>query len=229
MARMPQRLTLVLICLLTALGAAASPAAAKIVEVGQSGQPPVPSCPAKPCFAVSRTTGYQAKAGADRGLYTVPEDGRIVAWSITLSKPGEKQTEFFREQFGGAASAAITILRPGRKLYSRTVATGPVQRLEPYFGETVQFPLERSLAVKKGYIVALTVPTWAPALAVGFGNDHSWRAASRSKGSCADLETQVPQVRANTIARYRCLFRTARLAYTATLITTPPARGTRPR
>ncbi|MDP9384232.1 MAG: hypothetical protein M3P50_03180 [Actinomycetota bacterium] len=220
---MRKRLTLVPICLLAALGTVAPPASAKIIEIGQSAQPPVPSCPAKPCFAVSRTTGYQAKAGAARGLYTVPQDGRIVAWSITLSQPGAKQTEFFREQFGGAASAAITVLRPGRKLYSRTVSTGPVQRLEPYFGQTVQFPLERSIAVEKGWIVALTVPTWAPSLAVGFGNDHSWRAASRKDGSCADLETQVPQVRANTIARYRCLFRTARLAYTATLITTPPA------
>lgn len=226
---MRKRSTLVLCCLLAVAGGAASPASARIVEIGQSARPATPSCPAKPCFAVSRTTGYQAKAGDQRGLYTVPADGRIVAWSITLSQPGQKQTEFFEQQFGGGASAGITVLRPGRKLYSRTVANGPVERLEPYFGETVQFPLERSIAVEKGWIVALTVPTWAPALAVGFGNDHSWRAASRSRGSCADLETQVAQVRAGTIARYRCLFRTARLTYTATLITTPRRPAARER
>lgn len=221
MAVMLKRSPLIFCCLLALFGVAAAPAPAKIVEIGQSAQPPVPSCPEKPCFAVSRTTGYQAKAGDQRGLYVVPEDGRIVAWSIALSQPGARQSAFFTEQFGGRASAGITVLRPGRKLYARTVAGSPIERLEPYFGETVQFPLARSIAVKKGWIVALTVPTWAPALAVGFGNDHSWRAASRAKGSCADLATQAPMLRANAIARYRCLFRTARLTYTATLITTP--------
>jgi len=215
------RSSLILCCLLAALATAPAPASAKIVEIGQSAQPPVPSCPAKPCFAVSRTTGYQAKAGDARGLYVVPEDGRIVAWSITLAQPGERQTAFFTEQFGGPASAGISVLRTGRKLYARTVANGPVERLEPYFGGTVQFPLARSIAVKKGWVVALTVPTWAPSLAVGFGNDHSWRAASKSGGDCADLETQAPMTRPNSIARYRCLFRTARLTYTATLITAP--------
>ncbi len=201
--------------------AGALPAAAKVVELGASATPPVPSCPAKPCFAASRTTGYQAKAGDQRGIYAVPEDGRIVAWSISLADPGERQTSFFERQFGGAASAQITILRPGRKLYARTLASSPRQRLEPYFGQTVQFPLARSIAVRKGWVVALTVPTWAPALAVGLGNDHSWRAASRRGGACAELETQSPQTTDGTIARYRCLFRTARLTYTATLVTDP--------
>ena len=206
------------------LVAGASPAAAKIVELGESATPPVPSCPAKPCFAVSRTTGYQAKVGEQRGMYTVPENGRIVAWSIRLADPGARQTSFFEKQFGGAASAQITILRPGRKLYARTVASSPVQRLGDYFGETVQFPLERSLDVRKGWIVALTVPTWAPALSVGFGNDVSWRAASKADAKCTDLETQSPQGATNRLARYRCLFRTARLTYTATLITSPARR-----
>ena len=39
-------------------------------------------------------------------------------------------------------------------------------------------------------MVALTVPTWAPALALGFGNDTSWR-ASRSKAQCTSTSTQT--------------------------------------
>lgn len=206
----------------------ASPAAAKIVEIGQSASAPTPSCPTTPCFAVPRTTGYQAKADGVRGLYAVPADGRIVAWSITLGNPDAKFVEDFEERFGGAAAAGITVIRPGRRLYARAEASSPVQKLEDYFGETVQFPLERSIAVRKGWIVALTVPTWAPALAVGFGNDVSWRAASRFKGDCNELSTQIPQ-RAGSLARYRCLFRTARLTYTATLITSPPKKRPRRR
>jgi hypothetical protein len=221
MAMMLKRMTLVAACLLALLGAGASPATAKIVEIGQAAQPPLPSCPTKPCFAVSRTTGYQAKAADQRGLYVVPEAGRIVAWSITLSRPDDKQIAFFEKQFGGPPAAGITVIRPGRRLYARAVVATPIEPLAPFLGETVQFPLERSLAVEKGWIVGLTVPTWAPSLAVGFGNDYSWRAASRRGGDCTDLATQSPQTTTGTIARYRCLFRTARLTYTATLITSP--------
>ncbi len=225
MAMMLKRTTLLAACLFALLSAGAAPATAKIVEIGQAATPPLPSCPAKPCFAVSRTTGYQAKAGDQKGQYVVPEAGRIVAWSITLSRPDDKQIGFFEKQFGGPPAAGITVIRPGRRLYARAIAGSPVEPLAPFLGETVQFPLERSIAVEKGWIVALTVPTWAPALAVGFGNDHSWRAASRREGDCTDLATQSPQTTAGTIARYRCLFRTARLTYTATLITSPARKA----
>src|SRR5262245_8584856 len=70
-------------------------ASAEIIEVGKLDPPATPSCPAKPCLAVSRTTGYQAKVGATRGLMTIPKDGSLVAWTISLGKPGTKQTTFF--------------------------------------------------------------------------------------------------------------------------------------
>jgi hypothetical protein len=72
--------------------AAASPASAAIVEVGKIAAEHAPSCPATPCLAVSRTTGYQAKVGADRGLFVIPQDGKIVAWTITLGKPGPSRS-----------------------------------------------------------------------------------------------------------------------------------------
>lgn len=205
--------------------AAAAPAPAKIIELGKTAQEPTPSCPAKPCLAVSRTTGYQAKSGTDKGLFVVPRAGKIVAWSITLAKPARKQVSFFNRSLGGPASAGITVVRPGKKLYARTVTQSPIEQLSPYFGQTVQFPLGRALNVKKGYVVALTVPTWAPALAVGFGNDTSWR-ATRPEDDCTDTETQTAQMRLGVMTRFRCLYRTARLTYSATLITEPrPARG----
>jgi hypothetical protein len=199
---------------------AAAPAPAAIIEVGKIAVDHTPSCPASPCLAVSRTTGYQAKVGTDRGLFVVPQNGKIVAWSITLGTPGDKQIQFFDDNLGGPASARITILRPGKKLVSVVTGQGPVQQLQPYFGTTVQFPLGRALNVRKGYLVALTVPTWAPALAVGLGNDSSWR-ASRAKGKCNDTQAQTAQQALGATIQYRCLYRTARLTYSATLITTP--------
>ena len=195
-------------------------ASAEIVEVGQAEPAATPSCPARPCLAVSRTTGYQAKVGPTRGLMVVPRDGRIVAWTVSLGKPGRKQTAFFNDKLGGEAQAQITILNPRRKLRSRAVRHGERQKLEPYFGRTVQFALQRSLAVRRGWIVALTVPTWAPALAVGLPGDTSWR-ASRGRGRCEDTQAQTAQLQPNQLAQYFCLYRTARLTYSATLVTDP--------
>jgi hypothetical protein len=199
---------------------AAAPARARIIEIGRTAQPTAPSCPTSPCQAVSRTTGYQAKVGTQRGLMVAPADGKIVAWSITLGSPGRRQIRFFNDNYGGASMAGISILKPGTKLFYRVTGQSPVQSLQPYFGTTVQFPLGRALNVRKGYVVALTVPSWAPALALGMGNDTSWR-ASRARTACAEPGTQSAQLDLKDLAQYRCLYRTARLTYTATLITTP--------
>ena len=202
-----------------------SPAVAEVIEVGKIDPSIKPGCPNKPCYAVSRTTGYQAKVGSDRGLMVVPQDGRIVAWTMVLGKPGKKQTDFFNSKLGGEAQAQITILDPKRKLRSRAVAQGELVKLQPYFGRTAQWALRKSIPVKKGQVIALTVPTWAPALGTGLGGDTSWR-ASREKGQCDDTQGQTAQLEPNQLAQYYCLYRTARLTYSATLITKPPVSKT---
>jgi hypothetical protein len=211
-----------LTALLTAGAALAAPAvaAAETIEVGAVPPASPPSCPTRPCLAVSRTTGYQAKIGTTRSVVTIPKAGRIVAWTIALGNPGAQQTTFFNQRLGGESEAQITILNPRSKLRSRVVAQGEPQKLQPYFGSVPQFALQTSLRVRKGWVVALTVSTWAPALAVGLGSDTSWR-ASRGRGKCEDTAAQTAQLRAEQLAQYFCLYRTARLTYTATLIADP--------
>lgn len=221
----------------SALLALAAPTAdAKIIELGKTATEPKPSCPTVPpsgtnpgvkCLAMSRTTGYQARAGAGRDLFRVPEAGKVVAWSVTLANPNKKEREFFEKTLGGPASAGISVLRPGRKLYGRITGASPVEPLSDYFGQTVQFPLGRALNVQKGYVVALTVPTWAPVLAINFGNDHSWR-ASRTKEQCDDTGTQTAQSTPGVLTRFSCLYRTARLTYSVTIITEPKPGGKQP-
>jgi hypothetical protein len=203
-------------CAMTVLGVPAV-ASAEIIELGAQPATTPPSCPAQPCLAVSRTTGYQAKVGPTRGLMTVPKTGRLVAWTIALGNPGRQQTEFFDERLGGESKAQITVLDPRARLRSQVMAHGTPRRLAPYFGSTVQFALTRSIRVRKGWVVALTVPTWAPALSVGLGADTSWR-ASRARGDCEDTQAQTAQLDDEQVAQYFCLYRTARLTYTATLI-----------
>ena len=210
--------------LLTAVTAAlllfAPPALGRITELGQTTAVNPPSCPKFPCLAVSRTTGYQAKVGPSRGLFVAPRDGRIVAWTISLGKVGPKQRAFFEKNYGGPASAGLAILRPGKKLFARIVAQSSIFHLTKWFGQTVQFGLSHSLIIHKGEVVGVTVPTWAPALAVGLGNDTSWRASRKAK-SCRDTQTQTAQQTVGSLAQYLCLYRTARLTYSATIVSTP--------
>lgn len=215
---------------------------ATLTEVGvipQTTPPTVPSCPggsstssksgtstttgtANSCLAVSRTTGFQVKVGSNRNLVTVPRNGTIVAWTIMLGKPNATQIKFFNSNEGGTASAAIAVLSPQRKpnLSYKLVAQSPLVQLQPYFGKTAQFPLASTLSVKKGDVIALTVPTWAPALALGFSNATSWR-ASRPKGKCSETGTLTTQTAVGTSVQYYCLYQEARLSYSATLISTP--------
>jgi hypothetical protein len=212
--------TRTVLALLAALLVLPAVAEAKIIEVGDVGAKPSPSCPASPCEVVSRTTAYQTRLGSDRDFFVVPKDGRIVAWTITLGTPRKKQIEFFEDGLGGEAQAGISVLKTGDRWYRRVLAESPVQKLTPYFGQTVQFPLTTSLPVKKGNVIALTVPTWAPALGLGLPREAVWR-ASRAIDGCDDTQTQTAQTDINDLARYKCFYRTARLTYTATLITTP--------
>lgn len=201
----------------------------KLTEVGlltETNPPTVPSCPTPSCLAVSRTTGYQLKVGSMHDPVFVPRDGVIVAWTIALGKPTSTQVKFFDSAEGGSASAAIAILRPDRRKkaphYSLTlISQGPLVQLQPYFGMTAQFPLASTLPVKKGDIVALTVPTWAPALALGFSKDMSWRASRSNKKQCAATSTQTAQTRTGSTVQYYCMYETARLTYSATEISTP--------
>lgn len=205
---------------------AATTSLATLSEVGvipETTPATVPSCPGHECLAVSRTTGFQVKVGsAHNSPLAAPAEGRVVAWTISLGKPNKAQIKFFDTNEGGEASAAIAILRQERKpnLAYRLIAQGPLVKLEKYFGKTAQFPLTTTIPVKKGDIVALTVPTWAPALALGFENTTSWR-ASRPKTQCASTSEQTAQTSIGAVVQYTCLYKTARLTYSATLISTP--------
>jgi hypothetical protein len=198
---------------------------ATLTEVGvipATTPPTVPSCPSPSCLAVSRTTGFQVKVETNINPESAPRAGTVVAWTITLGVPTATQIKFFNANEGGPASAGIAILRAQKspKLGYKLISQSPVVPLEPYFGKTAQFPLATTLPVKKGDVVALTVPSWAPALALGFGKGTSWR-ASRPKRQCTTTGTQTAHVQVGSTVQYYCLYQTARLTYSATLISTP--------
>jgi hypothetical protein len=212
----------VVLALALGLPASAPATLSEVGVIGATSPATVPSCPASPCLAVSRTTGFQVKVGRVHNPLAIPRNGTIVAWTATLGKPSSSQVKFFDTNEGGVAEAGIAILRPQPRpnLTYKLIASSPLVKLQPYFGKTAQFPLTTTIQVKKGDVVALTVPTWAPALALGFGNDTSWR-ASRQKKGCTNTSSQTVHTQVNTSVQYYCLYQTARLTYSATLISTP--------
>jgi hypothetical protein len=195
-------------------------AGAALTELGAFDNTVKGGCPAKPCFAFSRTTAYQAKIGDKKAPMIAPADGKIVAFTVGLGKPGKQQTSFFESRLGGKPSLQISILNAPKKLRSRAVASSAPINPSRYFGTTAQFALDKALPIKKGQIVALTTTTWAPVMQVNQPATTSWR-ASRGKGTCDDIATQTAQTTPNQLARYYCLYKNVRLTYSATFIPNP--------
>jgi len=215
-------LLLTSLALALVLPAVAPATLAELGVIPATTPPTVPSCPGSPCLAVSRTTGFQLKVAKQTKLSFAPRSGTIVAWTITLAKPNASQIKFFNANEGGAAEAGIAILRlqPKPNLTYKLVAQSPPVMLQAYFGKTAQFALETTIPVKKHDVVALSVPTWAPALALGFGHETSWR-ASRPRSQCTSTNALSTQTVIGGSVQYYCLYQTARLTYSATLISTP--------
>jgi len=213
-----------LVAIVTACGAliaAGNAWADHPIELGQTTSPPAVSCPTN-CQAVGQVTGFTAQNSAGKHPFAPRRRGKVVAFSITLGKPEASAISFFTNLFGGDPAAQISVLKPVPKKKQQYVVSGLSEsfQLTPYFGSTPTFALSRPLTVKPGYVVALTVPTWAPAFAVGLGNDEVWR-SSRDPAHCDDVQQKAAQVSRGSSATYSCLYRTARLMYTVTFIPEP--------
>jgi hypothetical protein len=228
----PRRLVALLLAAATltalTLHAATSASAAPKTAVLGAAAPATPSCPDS-CQAIGKTTGFQTTIGKTKSPFAAPFPGRIVAWSIKLSQPTSKQMEFFEDFFGGPPQARLSVLKPimkkikaGNPVYELK-AQSPVEELNSFLGTTTTFALQDPLKVKEGHIVALTVPTWAPAFAVGLGGNTAWQ-ASRKRTKCnkaADIKAGTAQQGLNKGRTYGCTYKTARLLYSATVVARP--------
>lgn len=227
-----KRIPIALLALLSLALAAAAPASARVIELGQSSNSPAPSCigSAKDanCRAITETTAYPVSIAGAKAPMKVPADGRIVAFTLRVGKPTRKQNRFFKDHYGGTARVRLTTLKYGAKLSTTVTHQSDEIRLEPYFGKTVQIPLGKTLAVKKGDVVALTTQTWAPMLAVNAGQDSTWR-ASRARGGCELFNVQSSLLGVGRTGSFGCFYTNERPTYSATLITFPkPPPVTKP-
>jgi hypothetical protein len=120
-------------------------------------------------------------------------------------------------------------IKAGHPIY-KLKSQSPIEDLTPYLGQTTTFTLDAPLRVKPNNIVALTVPTWAPAFAINQSANTKWQ-ASRKRGKCnetADILAGTPQDALGSQRAYGCVYNTARLLYSATVVADPNQKPATP-
>src|SRR5882757_6928031 len=197
MRRNSRTLAAVAVALGAALALALAPAAAQAatIEVGATKSPLVaPVCPpnvsSTQCTIVlTRVTALETLRDGVSYPTKVTKAGRIVAFTVGLSnlsttKSTQKTYIHFLDQtYGGTAQVAVTVLRPVGKHTDwrwQVIGTSNVFHVIPYLGSVVQLPLETSIEVKPGDVVALSTPTWVPVLTI---NQDSKKFAYRQSRS----------------------------------------------
>ncbi|HEX8741575.1 MAG TPA: hypothetical protein VF712_00435 [Thermoleophilaceae bacterium] len=210
---------LVYACL--ALAAAPAGASADVREVGQPEPFPAASCPEN-CQAIAQVSGYNVEIGKSKNTFRINRPGRVVAFTLRLGEPNADQLNYFKTTFGARSQARVSILKPARtKQRHRLLAQSELFDLEPYFGTTPTFALKRSLPVLKGNIIAITVPTWAPAFAHGLANEFAWRSSHHDDDCTSATPPPAAQMSINSLRIFGCFYRTARLLYSVSYVLDP--------
>jgi len=221
---MLKRLALPVVTAVLIVLATAPSAPARIIELGTSSEPAKSNCPNSPCEVVGRVTGYQGRSGPVRNPFRVPRAGKIVAFTVRLAKLQPNQIKFFTDLYGTPPQVRLSILRPGKRkktrLDHRLIAQSPIFQVDQFFGASPSFALSRPIPVKRGYIAALTVPTWAPAFARDLSKSNWWR-SSRRKGRCDNVSQHTEMGMLRSVRTFGCTYHTARLLYSATFVQDP--------
>ncbi|HSO99306.1 MAG TPA: hypothetical protein VLP43_10175 [Solirubrobacteraceae bacterium] len=235
---MKTRPILALLAAAVAGGTGASPAAARVIELGATSTAPLvaPTCPpgvsATNCTIIlTQETALETIRANVAYPTTVKQAGYVVAFTVGLSQLNTNRSKalqaikFLNATYGGTAQAAITVLKPvGSKRLRQWQVAGesPAFHLSQYLGEVVQIPLATALRVVPGETIGLTVPTWAPVLSFNLPlKSYAYR-QSRSTGCPKPAVTSHAQtvVGAPAVA-YNCNYAGARIEYTATEVTSP--------
>ena len=222
-----------------ALAAVAFPAAAyaAYTELGATHSPIVaPVCPqgvssANCTIILTRVTALETIRDGVTYPTTVKQAGRVTAFTIGLSLLSTNKNtrksfiHYLDTTYGGTTRIALTVLRPsaGKKSDFRwqVVAESPIYHVEPYLGSVVQIPLETSLEVKPGDVVALTTPTWAPVLTIDVDSKKFAYRQSRTGNCSSPPATSQAQLTSGQVAGYHCDYPGTRLEYSATEVYYP--------
>jgi hypothetical protein len=222
-----KRFLLLTSVLVAAAFAVPSTASARVVELGTPADEASLNCPGTAenrCVAAVRITGLQGRStGGRKNPFYIRRDGRLVAFTVQLGDPTAEETNFFDSNFGSPSTARISVLRKGRtrrtRLDYRLIRQSDEFTLNRYFGSRPTFVFDRPIPVKEGNWIGLTVPNWAPLLAINLERGNWWR-ASRPRGSCEPPESleQFAMEDLREVNKFGCTYHGARLLYSVTYV-----------
>jgi len=208
-----------------------SAGARKATVIGKTKNTPPPACPKdtpqNPCTTTGRVTGFMTKADGEKHPFNIFKDGKIVAWSIDLSKPTKEQYDFFgtllqNGTFGKHPSARLGVIKNKGHHKFKLLKQTPAMDLNSHLGRKQTFTLDKPLRVHRGQIVALTLPSWAPAFSGAVGaSGNQWQASRRHKKCNVDRDhlqnakTSKAQQKVGSVRPYGCRYSAARLLYWA--------------
>ncbi len=162
---------------------------ARSILLGKSTPTPKPNCPTPngqvsdpdaSCQVSGHVTGFQRSTSGRKGLFRVREDGKIVAWSVDLSRPSKEERDALGEAaatkaHGKRPTASIAIISRRKNQRFKLVRRSPTVELHSYYGQRPVITLDKPLRVRKGQIVAITTPTWLPNFAArNVSNRNVW-------------------------------------------------------
>ena len=227
-----------LACAFAAVGALATPAQGRnMQELGAPGGLAFPKadCPKNDkvptdpmgCQAVAQVTGFNVRLNGVHNPMRLKRNGYIVAFTVELAKPTTDQTTFFKTTYPGTVTARLSIIQSlhHQSEFKLINQTQPFE-FEPFFGSTPTVALRTPFRVHTNDIVALTVPAWLPAFAHNLGKDEIWRSSHAASDCSASSPPPAPHESVGSTKKYECVYRGARLLYTATFVGDPTPTNT---
>ncbi len=211
-------------------------AIANVYELGQTKTPLVsPSCPpnvpSSQCTIIlTRVTALETLRDGITYPTKVKTAGRLVAFTVGLSALSSSATtrksyiRYLDQAYGGTTQLGIAVLRPVGKHKNfqwQTLAVTPLYQVEPYLGRVVQIPLDSSIPVVPGEVVALTTPTWAPVLSINVDPKKFAYRQSRSANCNNPPSSSQAQLTPGKTASYKCDYPGTRVEYSVTEVSYP--------
>lgn len=188
---------------------------------------PTGVAPANCTIVMTRATALESLTAGGGYPTSVKKAGQLVGFSVGLAqlstnpKTATKFIKTLNTEYGGAAEAQLTVLKPAKNNRWTVIAEGPLVKLQPYLGYVVQFPLATPIKVVPGEAIGLTVPTWAPILSYNLAKTYYSYRQSREFNCNKPGVNQNAQLTVGSSTRYLCSYAGTRAEYDALELTTP--------
>ena len=169
---------------------------------------------------LERTTAIQTKSDGVSSPTVIKHDGWIVAFTVGLSRLSSNAKTVHSllhgldTAYGGVPQLALSVLKRGPKNTYTVAAQSGNYHLIPFLGRVLterlsffpKFSAFTALPVKKGEVLALTVPTWAPILTYNLSAGQFAYAQSRTQNCDSAAGSQTAQMKVGASTRYGCAY-----------------------